>query len=287
MKSIIIPSKEMGVHEECGIVGVQSTKKKPLAREVYFALFALQHRGQESAGIAVSYDGNKVAYYKNMGLVSEVFSEEELALLPDTKAAIGHVRYSTTGSSNVINAQPVVFYGRYGRMALAHNGNIVNSSAIRDEMIKRGHIFQSSTDSEVIAALINEYSKESVEQGIHEACKRFIGAFALVILTGDKIIAVRDKYGLKPLVMGEKDGDVLFASESCALDAIDARVIRDVAPGEIITVESGGKRTSTTYADPSMKPCIFEYVYLARSDSTIDDTIPVTNAAGCLRNFIK
>ena len=206
-----------------------------------------------------------------MGLVSEVFSEEELALLPDTKAAIGHVRYSTTGSSNVINAQPVVFYGRYGRMALAHNGNIVNSSAIRDEMIKRGHIFQSSTDSEVIAALINEYSKESVEQGIHEACKKFVGAFALVILTGDKIIAVRDKYGLKPLVMGEKDGDVLFASESCALDAIDARVIRDVAPGEIITVESGGKLTSTTYAEPNMKPCIFEYVYLARSDSTIDD----------------
>lgn len=271
MKSVIIPAKEMGVHEECGIVGVQSTKKKPLAREVYFALFALQHRGQESAGIAVSYDGNKVAYYKNMGLVSEVFSEEELGLLPDTKAAIGHVRYSTTGSSNVINAQPVVFYGRYGRMALAHNGNIVNSTAIRDEMIKRGHIFQSSTDSEVIAALINEYSTESVEQGIHEACKRFVGAFALVILTGDKIIAVRDKYGLKPLVMGEKDGDVLFASESCALDAIDARVIRDVNPGEIITVESGGKLTSSRYADPSMKPCIFEYVYLARSDSTIDD----------------
>ena len=271
MKSVLIPSKEMGVHEECGIVGVQSTKKKPLAREVYFALFALQHRGQESAGIAVSYDGNKVAYYKNMGLVSEVFSEEELGLLPDTKAAIGHVRYSTTGSSNVINAQPVVFYGRYGRMALAHNGNIVNNSAIRDEMIKRGHIFQSSTDSEVIAALINEYSTESVEQGIHEACKRFVGAFALVILTGDKIIAVRDKYGLKPLVMGEKDGDVLFASESCALDAIDARVIRDVNPGEIITVESGGKLTSSRYADPSMKPCIFEYVYLARSDSTIDD----------------
>ena len=128
MKSLILPGREMGVHEECGIIGIHSNEKCDLAREIYFGLFALQHRGQESAGIAVSYDKNKIAYYKNMGLVNDVFGEEELKLLPETTNAIGHVRYSTTGSSNVVNAQPVVFYGRYGRMAIAHNGNIVNAT---------------------------------------------------------------------------------------------------------------------------------------------------------------
>ncbi|MDD4839891.1 MAG: amidophosphoribosyltransferase [Clostridia bacterium] len=268
--SINIPARDFGVHEECGIIGIHSKSKQALARDVYFGLFALQHRGQESAGIAVSVPNNKVAYYKNMGLVSEVFGEDELMLLPNTNIAIGHVRYSTSGSSNVVNAQPIVFYGRYGRMAIAHNGNIINAPEIKSKMIENGHIFQSSTDSEVIAALINNLSTESVEQGLFEACKKFVGAFALVILSGNKLFAVRDSFGLRPLVMGEKDGQIVFASESCALDAIDATLIRDVVPGEIITVEEDGSITSSFYNGSDRKPCIFEYVYLARSDSTMD-----------------
>ncbi len=268
--SITVPVRDFGVNEECGVIAIHSPEKRELARDIYFGLFALQHRGQESAGIAVSYDEKKIAYYKNMGLVSEVFTEEELRLLPESNAAIGHVRYSTTGSSNVVNAQPVVFYGRFGRMAIAHNGNIVNAPNIKKRMILKGHIFQSSIDSEVVAAAINEYSSESVEQGVVDAAKNFVGAFAIVVLAGNQIIAVRDSFGLKPLIMGEKDGSIIFASESCALDALDATVIRDVNPGEIITVNSDGSYTSRYFNGSDKKPCIFEYVYLARSDSTID-----------------
>lgn len=271
MKSIVIPERELCVHEECGIIGIHSAVPADLAREVYYGLFALQHRGQESAGIAVSYAKNKIAYYKNMGLVNDVFGEEELKLLPETTNAIGHVRYSTTGSSNVVNAQPVVFYGRYGRMAVAHNGNIVNAIEIKNKMLKQGHIFQSSIDSEVVAALINYYSTEGVEKGIINACREFVGAFSLVITAQEKMYAIRDRYGLKPLVLGEKDGKIIFASESCALDAIDATIIRDVKPGEIVTVERDGSMHSEFIEEKKMRPCIFEYVYLARSDSVIDD----------------
>lgn len=268
-KSILIPARDFGVHEECGIIGIRSGSVQPLAREIYFGLFALQHRGQESAGIAVNVPEYKIAYYKNMGLVNDVFGEEEIKLLPNSNVAIGHVRYSTTGSSNVINAQPVVFYGRYGRMALAHNGNIINAQEIKNGMLAQGHIFQSSTDSEVMAALINELSTVSVEHGIFEACKKFVGAFSLVILSGNKLFAVRDSYGLRPLIMGQKDGEIIFASESCALDAIDATIVRDVAPGEIITVDENGI-TSAFFEQPHKKSCLFEYVYLSRSDSIID-----------------
>ena len=270
MKDVLIDSKQFGVHEECGIFGVISPEKEPLAREVYYGLFALQHRGQESAGIAVNVPGRKIAYYKNMGLVNEVFSDEELELLPDSDIAIGHVRYSTCGSSNVVNAQPVVFYGRYGRMAIAHNGNVVNAAAIKNWLIERGHIFQSSVDSEVVAALINYYTTSSVENGVQKACLDFLGAFAIVCMADNKLIAVRDKFGLKPLVMGRKGDSVIFASESCALDAVDAEFVRDVEPGEMIIVTPDGKVRSHKYAIPDTKPCIFEYVYLARSDSVID-----------------
>ncbi len=281
MKSIILDERQFGTHEECGIFGIISEEKQELARDVYYGLFALQHRGQESAGIAVSYDEDKVAYYKNMGLVNAVFHEEELRLLPSTNVAIGHVRYSTMGSSNVVNAQPIVFYGRFGRMAVAHNGNIINAPNIKKRMIYKGHIFQSSTDSEVLAAAINDYSTESVEQGIYDACKNFVGAFALLVLSGNKLYAVRDRNGLKPLIMGQKDGNIVFASESCALDAIDAEVIRDVMPGEIITVNTDGSYTSRYFAPPDKRPCIFEYVYLARSDSVLDGTSVYESRYNC------
>ncbi len=269
--SITIDAKSFGIHEECGIIGIHSTTTQHLARDVYFALFALQHRGQESAGIAVSVPENRVAYYKNMGLVHEVFGEDELMLLPETNVALGHVRYSTKGSSNVVNAQPVVFYGRYGRMSLAHNGSIVNAPQIKKEMIENGHIFQSSTDGELIAALISNLATENVEQGIFEACKKFVGSFAIVVMLGKQLFAVRDANGLSPLVMGEKDGEIIFASESCALDAIDATIIRDVEPGEIISVDENGEISSRKFRDADKKSCIFEYVYLARSDSIMDD----------------
>lgn len=271
MNSIVIDNKQMGVHEECGIFGILTpNRKEAVAREVYYGLFALQHRGQESAGIAVNVEGNKVAYYKNMGLLNEVFSEEELELLPDSNIGIGHVRYSTCGSSNVVNAQPVVFYGRFGRMAIAHNGNITNAETIKKWLIDRGHIFQSSVDSEVVAALINYYTSNSVEVGIHKACMDFVGAYAIVTLANNQLIAARDRFGLKPLIMGKKGDSVVFASESCALDAIDAEVVRDVEPGEIIVVSADGQIHSKKMTVPDMHPCIFEYVYLARSDSVID-----------------
>ncbi|HRR90558.1 MAG TPA: LacI family DNA-binding transcriptional regulator, partial [Eubacteriales bacterium] len=174
MSHLILPEREMGVHEECGIIGIMSKTKTDLARDIYYGLFALQHRGQESAGIAVAYNEKKVAYYKNMGLVHEVFSDEELSLLPETNFGIGHVRYSTTGTSNVVNAQPVVFYGRHGRMAVAHNGNIINVADIKQRMIANGHIFQSSTDSEVVAALINESGGvlPETQEKVREAVER-------------------------------------------------------------------------------------------------------------------
>ncbi len=271
MGSIIIDRRAYGVHEECGIFGILTPNGvEDVAKEVYYGLFALQHRGQESAGIAVNVEGNKVAYYKNMGLVNEVFSEEELSLLPKSNIGIGHVRYSTCGSSNVVNAQPVVFYGRFGRMAVALNGNICNAEMIKGLLIDRGHIFQSSVDSEVVAALINFYTSKDVEEGIQRACMDFVGAFAIVVMANNQLIAARDRYGLKPLIMGKKGNSILFASESCALDAVDAEVIRDVEPGEIIIVSKDGTITSKKFMSPDPQPCIFEYVYLARSDSVID-----------------
>lgn len=284
---ITVPAKEMGVHEECGVIGIIGKKKQDVAREIYFGLFALQHRGQESAGIAVSYDGNKVAYYKNMGLVNEVFGEEELKLLPHSELGIGHVRYSTTGSSNVVNAQPVVFYGRYGRMALAHNGNIVNASEIKNKMIRAGHIYQSSVDSELVASLINEYSTQNVKEGIFKACKEFVGAFAIIVMEENRLIAVRDKYGLKPLVLGEKDGAYILASESCALDALEANFIRDIEPGEVIEIDTDGTIRSEHYDVPCRRSCIFEYVYLARSDSVIDGVSVYDSRYECGRALAK
>ena len=199
-----------------------------------------------------------------------MFNEDKLSAFPDTNCGIGHVRYSTTGSSNVVNAQPVVFYGRWGRMAVAHNGNIINCDAIKSRLIKQGHIFQSSIDSEVIAALINLYSENSLEEGVKRACEELVGAYALVIMADNKLVAVRDPLGLKPLCLGDKKGDILFASETCAVDSLDATVIRDLKPGEIVVVDENLEMHSSFISGVNRRSCIFEYVYLARSDSRID-----------------
>ncbi len=268
MSGVIVPAKKL--NEECGIIGIKSKQKKALAYDVYYGLFALQHRGQESAGIAVCYDKRKINYYKKMGLVNDVFEEENLNAFPFGDCAIGHVRYSTTGSSNVVNAQPVVFYGRFGRMAVAHNGNIINCDSLKSGMMKKGHVFQSSIDSEVIATLINLNSEDSLLDGIKKTCAMLEGAYSLVIMADDKLVAVRDKFGFKPLVMGRRGDDIIFASETCALDSLNAEFVRDILPGEIVTVDENHEISSTFMPNIERHSCIFEYVYLARSDSTID-----------------
>ncbi len=259
-----------GMHEECGVFGVYSPETRDIAHTVYYGLYALQHRGQESAGIAVSY-ANKIHYYKGMGLVPEVFANGRLQELPEGDIAIGHVRYSTTGASSLLNAQPIVFTGKCGKMALAHNGNLTNTKQLREELIADNAVFQTSIDSEVIALLINKYSDGDIVKGVLAACERIRGAYALVVMTADKLIAVRDPYGIRPLVLGKSLDDTVVASETCALDAVCASYVRDVKPGEVIVVDTQGERSY--FMDTSDKrpaSCIFEYVYFSRPDSIID-----------------
>ena len=288
MKSITVNSKEFGINEECGVFGIISPEAHDIAHDIYYGLFALQHRGQESAGIAVSYEKRKTYYYKNMGLVNDVFSDDILTSFPESHVGVGHVRYSTSGSSNVVNSQPVVFYGRYGRMALAHNGNIINVLQLKSNMIKNGHIFQSSVDSEVIAALINNYSIKSIEDGLIKASKEAKGAFALVLFAEETLYAVRDANGLKPLIIGRRDdGSIVIASESCALDAVEAHIVRDVEPGEIVIINKKGEIKSIFFTEANKKSCIFEYVYFARSDSTIDNVSVYDARYECGRQLAK
>lgn len=259
-----------GMHEECGVFGVYSTETRDVAHTVYYGLYALQHRGQESAGIAVAY-ADKIQYYKGMGLVPEVFANDRLDSLPEGDIAIGHVRYSTTGASLLVNAQPIVFTGKCGKMALAHNGNLTNTKLLREELIRDNAVFQTSIDSEVMALLINKYSDGDIVRGVIKACERFEGSFALVIMTADKLIAVRDPFGIRPLVLGKSIDDTLVASETCAIDSVNGTVVRDVKPGEVVVIDSEGEHSyflSTT--SKKTAACIFEYVYFARPDSIID-----------------
>lgn len=262
--------KYTGVQDECGIIGIAAKNNQEIAHDVYFGLFALQHRGQESAGIALSKEDGSVGYYKNMGLVSDVFDQEKLSMFPNAKTAIGHVRYATKGSNNVVNAQPVVFFGRYGRVALSFSGALINAQTLKNEMLKDGHIFQSSVDSEVLAAYVNYCAKDDAVSGAINAAQKLIGAFAFVYMVGDTLIAVRDGHGIKPLIMGERDGDIVFASESCALEALSAKIIRDVMPGEVVVVDKDRNIFSHTFTKGCKKPCIFEHVYTARADSKMD-----------------
>lgn len=257
-------------HEECGVFGVYSQESRKVAHTVYYGLYALQHRGQESCGIAVSY-ANKISYYKGMGLVADVFADGMLDKLPEGDIAIGHVRYSTTGASQLLNAQPVVFTGKCGKVAVAHNGNLTNTKQLRDELLAQNAVFQTSIDSEVIAILINRLSDGDILTGIKRACAKFKGSYALVIMTTDKLIAVRDPHGIRPLCIGVLDGDVVAASETCALDAVGANFLRDVKPGEIVVIDSEGIHSHMMDNLPEKSSiCIFEYVYFARHDSVIE-----------------
>ena len=261
------------IHEECGVVGVWSDEPAKLAETCYRGLFALQHRGQESAGIVMNEDG-VFSSAKGLGLVGEVFTRETLASLGQGHIAVGHVRYATTGADAPRNIQPLVINHRKGAMALAHNGNLANAWELRDELEEGGAIFHTTSDSEVIAYVIvqERLLYGSIEDAVASAMARLVGAYSLVISSPAKLIAVRDPHGFRPLCMGRTDaGWVVFASESCALDAMGAHFVRDVEPGEVITVSKGCMKSDRRWCDAMRKSlCVFEYIYFSRPDSVVD-----------------
>ena len=254
------------MHESCGVFGVYCPDED-VSRLTYFALFALQHRGQESAGIAVA-DGLRMQVTSDMGLVSQVFTEERLSQLSGY-IAIGHNRYSTRGSSRVINVQPVIVGRGANAIAIAHNGNIINAEFLREELIAQGHTFRTSTDTEVIANLIISSPEKSWVDRIRYAMHRLQGAFSMCLLTNDSLFAVRDPWGVRPLCLGQMNGGHVIASESCALDHIGAEFIREIEPGEILRVRQGEVESYREDSD-RRSLCIFEYIYFARPDSVIN-----------------
>ena len=253
----------------CGLFGIFGVKDA--ANYTYFGLYSLQHRGQESAGIAV-YDGKKIREWKNLGLVSEVFNEEILKNLPG-EVAIGHVRYSTTGSSVLQNAQPFCVNFAKKTIAIAHNGNLVNAYQIRCELEEDGHIFQTTMDSEVIVHLIAKNLKKGLVEAITEVMKRVKGAYSVLLLYEDNLIAFRDPWGFRPLALGMLNGGYVIASETCAFDLIGAQYLRDVNPGEILIISKDGPKSYYPFKGKKTKfqrsYCIFEFIYFARPDSYI------------------
>ncbi len=258
---------EDGLHEECGVFGIY-TKDQNVAEKAYYGLFALQHRGQEGCGIAVSRDGY-INYHKSLGLVTEAFNEQIIANLQGN-AAIGHVRYSTTGANSEINTQPIVASYLQGDLALAHNGNLTNTKKLKGWLSQAGALFQTTTDTEVLCNLVARYGHGSLDTSLAQAMVDLEGSYAIVALNQGKLYAARDPYGNRPLVLGEIAGGYVVASESCALDTIGATFIRDVRPGEILTIDDDGFKSHDIAHPPTPAHCIFEYVYFARPDSTID-----------------
>ncbi|ROR27364.1 amidophosphoribosyltransferase [Mobilisporobacter senegalensis] len=263
-----------GIHEECGVFGIYDLDGGEVASSIYYGLFALQHRGQESCGIAVSDTKGpkgKVLAYKDMGLVNEVFTPETLDKL-NGNIGIGHVRYSTAGSSSRENAQPLVLNYVKGTLGIAHNGNLINAIELRKELEYTGAIFQTTIDSEVIAYHIarERLNCGAVEQAVARAMDKIKGAYSLIVMSPRKLIGARDPYGFKPLCVGKRDNAYVLASETCALDAVGAEFIRDVLPGEIVTINSDGIVSDTSRCNQKISRCIFEYIYFARPDSTFD-----------------
>ncbi len=263
------------LREECGVFGVYSPRRRDLSGMVYHALFALQHRGQESAGIVVNDDGVLTAC-RDTGLVAEVFNRDTLEALGSGNIALGHVRYSTTGLDSKRNIQPLLVNHYKGQMVLAHNGNLTNAFSLRRDLESRGSIFHTSSDTEVIAYTIvqERLRTPSIEAAVASAMDRLEGAYSLVISSPSKLIAARDPRGFRPLCMGElPDGSVVFASETCALDAAGAVFVRDIRPGEVVTVSAGGISSDTGHCGIAEKKlCVFEYIYFSRPDSVVDGT---------------
>jgi len=265
-----------GLHEECGVFGIYDFDGQDVATTIYYGLFALQHRGQESCGIAVSETtGPKgsINSHKGMGLVNEVFTEDIIEHMHGD-IGVGHVRYSTAGASTRENAQPLVLNYVKGILALAHNGNLINANELRNELAQTGAIFQTTIDSEVIAYHIarERLKTNSVEAAVKNATQKIKGAYALVVMSPRKLIGVRDPYGFKPLCIGKRDNAYILSSESCALDTIGATFVRDVLPGEIVTITKEGIHSDTSLCLNQCKEarCVFEYIYFARPDSKID-----------------
>ena len=263
------------VHEECGVFGMYDFDGNEVASEIYYGLFALQHRGQESCGIAVTdtYGERKVHFKKGLGLVNEVFDEESLQTLKGN-LGVGHVRYSTAGGSKVENAMPLVINYVKGTLAIAHNGNLTNAIELRRELEYTGAIFQTTIDSEVIAYHIarERLNVSMAEEAVKRAMGKIKGAYALVVSSPRKMIGARDPFGLKPLCIGKEGNTYFLASESCAIAAVGAEFVRDVEPGEIVTITKDGIHSdlSMAIAPQNQARCIFEYIYFARTDSTID-----------------
>lgn len=259
------------IHEECGIFGIACNSTQDVVNTTYYGLYALQHRGQESCGIAVNDDGY-LRCYKQTGLVGEVFTPAVQASLGTGNMAVGHVRYGTTGGNDVRNAQPIMVNHKNGRMALVHNGNLANAGILRAELEERGAIFHSASDSEIIAYLITRerLKSSSIEEAIARACRRIKGAYSLIVMSPTKLIAVRDPHAFRPLCLGKTDdGAFVFASESCALSAAGASFIRDLKAGEML-ITDGREVRSLSAGSCKPSPCIFEYIYFARPDSVID-----------------
>jgi amidophosphoribosyltransferase len=253
------------LHEECGVFGIYGHPEA--SKMAYLGLYALQHRGQESAGIA-AWDGQRLVASRAMGHVADVFTETELSRLAGS-LAVGHVRYSTAGASKLVNAQPMLIDCAHGQIALCHNGNLVNADRLRDDLVGDGAIFQTSSDSEVILHLYARSKAALPEDALVESLAQVQGAFSLVIATPDKLIAVRDPHGFRPLAIGRLGDATVVASETCAMDLIGATWVRDVEPGEVVVLGPAGLRSIKPFPRAPLAHCIFEHVYFARPDSYV------------------
>ena len=261
------------LHEECGVFGVYSPKPGPVADLAYYGLYALQHRGQESCGIVVNDDG-VFASRKDIGLVNEVFSRDDLMKFPQGRMAVAHARYGTTGGNSRANCQPIEVNHQKGKMALAHNGNLSNAYELRSEFELGGAIFHTTSDTEIIAYIVTQarLNSPSIENALSSAMNRLEGAYSLVLMSAAKLLAARDPYGFRPLCYGKTlDGTYVVASESCALSAVGAKFERDILPGEILVFDENGVRSNRDHCgEKPRRSCIFEYIYFARPDSVID-----------------
>lgn len=261
------------LHEECGVFGIRSKDKNiDIVNSVYRGLYALQHRGQESCGIAIN-DGGVISGYKGIGLVSEVFTRDSVEKMARGNMAIGHCRYSVNDSLSAVNTQPLVIRHIKGTMAIAYNGNITNAAALKEELELTGAIFHTTCDTEVISYVIirERLTSSSIEEAISRAMGKIQGAYSIVIMSPKKLIAVRDPLGFRPLCLGKSNEDYIIASESCALDGVGAEFIRDIKPGEIVVIDKAGMRSIEDNCKPGRKSaCVFEFIYFARPDSVID-----------------
>ena len=261
------------LHEECGVFGIFAPDRQDVASTCYYGLFALQHRGQESCGMVVNDDG-LFHSYKDLGLVNDVFTKPVIEKLGLGNAALGHVRYGTTGTNDRLNSQPIVVNHVKGRMALAHNGNLVNSYELRHDLELEGSIFHTTSDTEVISYIVTKerLTAPSIEEAVNRAMCKIKGAYSLVVMSPSKMIAARDEFGFHPLCYGKtEDGSFVVASETCALDSVGAELIRDIEPGEIVVFSKDGVKSLKDHCGKSPKrSCIFEYIYFARPDSVID-----------------